>query len=233
MMYKMKHKVITVTALLLLVPSLAFALAPTPPSIFLLVTPDTNDVVAGDSVEFQVSVFPQGTWVNGEITFELENPPEGVTATFVPETWAYPDDAPIIMTLKIATESSQGNIVLNIVASGRECCFEGSGMNLESSADIEVNINGVIEKPVESDDVKQVVNITSITTTTKTVTETKSIISYVTQTITTKTSSISTLTTIEQPIQVADLTYPAITLGVVSALLLGIIMIQKNRVVIK
>ncbi len=225
----MNLKIITVTAFLLLVPSLAFALAPTPPSIFLLVTPDTQDVAAGDSIEFQVNVLPQGTWVNGETTFELKNPPEGVTATFVPDTWNYPDDAPIIMTLKIATEASQGNIVLNIVVSGRECCFEGAGMNLKSNEDIKLNINGVIEKPDESDNIKQVVNITSTTTTTKTVTEVNTIISYVTQTITTKTSSISTLTTIEQPIQVADLTYPTITLGVVSALLLGIIMIQKKQ----
>jgi hypothetical protein len=204
-MYILKFKVLLVTALLLLGTPLAFGLAVSPPSIFLLVSPKIQDTTAGDSIEFELSVLPQGEWENGEVSFELKDPPEGVTAMFVPDTWVFADDAPVIMTVEIAEEISQGNMMLKVVASGRECCYEGEGRDVNSESEIELNI---------------VTQITKTATPNQTTTTTPN--------QTTTTPNNAPLTTIEQPIQVMDFIYPVAALGVILALLFGVILMRKK-----
>jgi len=239
-MYSMKLKVIAVAMLLFLVPSLVFALAPTPPSIFLLVTPDSQIVAAGDSVEFQVSVLPAGTWQNGEVSFNIESLPEGVTVNFVPETWTYEGDLSVTMIVDVAVNVVQGNMVLKIVASGRECCFEGVGENVESSEEIEVNVSGINEKPSDADQVTppdiaspSEMNVITVTESV-TVTTSTTITSTVTQVITTKSSTISpTITNRSETAQISDALYPITVIAMIVIIFGAVIMLRKQNILSK
>lgn len=220
----MTLRIATITVLLILALPAAYALAPEPPSIFIFVSPDTQDVAAGGSAEIQITVLPQGTWVKGEVSFELMDPPEGVTVTFDPNTVEFADEAHVIMTVEVATDASQGNVVLKVVGSGRECCWQGNGKDVDSDVQIQLNVGGSEEKPEESEQPANVVTVTVTITsisfrTISTTTVVSSVTSTVTEVITTKTPGLVTSTTVEQLSPAGDLTLPAVMFGGVVILL--------------
>ncbi len=222
----MKLGIAAIIMLLILVFPVAYGLGQMGPSIFLFVSPDRQDVVAGGSLEFEVRVVPDGAWVRGEVSFELEDPPDGVTAVFVPDTWEYVDETEVVMIVEVASDVPEGSVVLKVVGSGRECCYLGSGQNVGSAAEIELTVTGSveIEEPDEPEQPEQVVTVTVTVTSisfrsVSTTTVLSSVTSTVTDVITTRTPTIATSTTVKQLSQASDLAFPAVMLGVVAVLL--------------
>lgn len=215
----MKLRIAIITVLLILAPQAAFALVPGPPAIFMDASPKTQDVSAGGSVEFKISVYPQGEWREGSVSFELVDPPEGVTAVFVPDTVEFVDMVEVLMTVDVATGAVQGNVTLKVVASGLAYSLGNKEFNVGS----DVKVKLIVSEPDEPEQVKTVtitVTITSISfRSISTTTVVSSVTSTVTDVITTRTPTIATSTTVEQLSQASDLAFPAVAVGVVAVLL--------------
>lgn len=217
----MKVRLGIIAMFLILVLSPAYALDPVPPGIYLWIAPKTQNVASGGSAEFQITPVFLDTWIRGEVSFELMDPPEGVTATFDPDAVEFPDEAQVIMTVKVAADKPEGNIVLNVDVSGRECCWQGNGKDVGTSESVELN---VIHVPPGNKESEQVVTVTVTVTSVSfrsvsTTTVVSSVVSTVTDVITTRTLTIGTSTSVEQLSQVSDLAFPVVMLGVVVVLL--------------
>ena len=185
----MRSTIAAVALLVLLTAPAVLGLAEAPPSIFLGVEPPSPTIAVGGSSNLTVSVYPQGKWTVGHISyFNVTNLPKGVTATFNPEKIdGIPTNgvASTKMTIKAVPDAAQGAVVLTVSAFGRE---DQAGVNLNASIEVPLKIAPAITTTI---------NTTSTTkTSTNTTTKTTTLPSNTTSTIATKTNLTTiTLTT--------------------------------------
>lgn len=190
----------------LLLPEEAFAIGgPGPPDIFIDIEPKSQDLQAGGSATFKVMVYPQSYWDIGNVTLSLSNPPQGVTATFNPEKMTITDfDAfSSTLTVKAAADAPQGRVTLTVRGKGVEYSrtepnSPSNRVNLDSQADVILNIAASYPKTT----------VTTTTTTTKVVTTT------VTTTTTVTVTSSTTMKGEEKP--PTDITYAATTIVLIA-----------------
>ncbi len=188
----------------LIVPA-AFALSDAPPSIFLGVEPPSQNISAGGSATFTVTVYPQGKWVIGQVSLNLTNPPQGVTATFIPERMdgITEDGFASNMTVKAAADAPQGKVTLTVAAKGRET---QSGVNLNASIEVELNIISPTQKT------------TTNTTATRTLTNTTTTTTITTNTTTTTTSPRNTTALVNSTTLLTTITITTTRLNTVTSL---------------
>ncbi len=175
----MRPMIAAVALIVLLTAPAVFALAEAPPSIFIGVEPSSPTIAAGDTANLTVSVYPQGKWSIGHISFfNVTNLPKGVTATFNPgKIDGIPSNgvASTIMTIKAAPDATQGRVVLIVSAYGRE---DQAGVNLNASIEVSLKVTPAITTTS---------NTTTTKTSTNTTTTTTTLLSNTTSTIATKT----------------------------------------------
>jgi hypothetical protein len=215
--------VVTVFTIMMVTPSVAFALAPSPPSIFIQASPSSQDVSTGGSTTFSIDVVPQGEWDTGEVSFDITGLPTGVTATVEsnPATVTVAG-ATLTMTVDAAADAAEGSATLKITANG----VASDGTKSSSDASVTLNVKAG-STPITPPNNKTTTSTTTSNVTapvsTTTVYSTTSVVSTVTKTstevITTHTSEISTKTAVSGFAQASDLTLPATALVVVVALL--------------
>lgn len=194
----MRSTIAAVALLVLLTAPAVFGLAEAPPSIFLGVEPPSPTIAVGDSANLTVSVYPQGKWSVGHISyFNVTNLPKGVTATFNPEKIdGIPTNGVALtqMTIKAAPDAAQGAVVLTVSAFGRE---DQAGVNLNASIEVPLKITPAIT--TTSNTTSTVKTSTNTTTTTITLSSnTTSTVASKTNltTITLTTTSFNTITSL-------------------------------------
>jgi len=128
--------VATVFTILIATPSIAFALAPSPPAIFIQASPASQDVAAGSSTTFKIDVVPQGTWEAGKVTFDITGLPAGVTATVDsnPAT-VTADGASLTLTVQAGADAAAGSATIKIAAAGVASTGEKSDSDATVTAD--------------------------------------------------------------------------------------------------
>ena len=128
---------VTVFTILIATPSIAFALAPSPPAVFIQASPASQDVAAGASTTFKIDVVPQGTWETGKVTFDITGLPAGVIATVDsnPAT-VTADGASLTLTVKAGADAAVGSATVKIAAAG----VASSGEKSESDATVTLNV---------------------------------------------------------------------------------------------
>lgn len=198
----MRSTIAAVALLVLLTAPAIFGLAEAPPSIFLGVEPPSPTIAVGDSANLTVSVYPQGKWSVGHISyFNVTNLPKGVTSTFNPEKIdGIPTNGVALtqMTIKAAPDAAQGAVVLTVSAFGRE---DQAGVNLNASIEVPLKITPAITTTsnTTTSTVKTTTNTTTATTNTTTLSlNTTSTIATKTEltTITLTTTSFNTVTSL-------------------------------------
>lgn len=194
----MRPVIVAVALLVLLTAPAVFGLAEAPPSIFLGVEPPSPTIAVGDSANLTVSVYPQGKWSVGHISyFNVTNLPKGVTATFNPEKiGGIPTNGVALtqMTIKAAPDAAQGAVVLTVSAFGRE---DQAGVNLNASIEVPLKITPAITTTSNTTSIVK----TSTNTTTTTITLSSNTTSTVASktnltTITLTTTSFNTITSL-------------------------------------
>ncbi len=226
-----KLGIAVVTSLLFLAPQVVLGLAPGDPDIFVMSSPTAQEVSAGGSTTFTISVISQEGFED-MVQLTLVDPPEGVTATFDPnpvEVLGF-DTGNSVMTVNVAAGTPEGEVGLKVTGQGV------SETDVERSANIKLNIAGSAQPPPPPSDQQPppsdqqpppsdqqpagpAVTTTVTSTITTTVTTASTVVSTVTDVMTTRTPTIGTVTTIPGFEQAADFTYPAVALVVVVALL--------------
>src|SRR3990172_2046129 len=158
----MRPVIVVVALLVLLTAPAVFGLAEAPPSIFLGVEPPSPTIAVGEFANLTVSVYPQGKWTVGHISyFNVTNLHKGVTATFNPEKIdGIPTNgvASTKMTIKAVPDAAQGAVVLTVSAFGRE---DQAGVNLNASIEVPLKIT-----PATTTTTTNTTTITTNTTTT-------------------------------------------------------------------
>lgn len=235
-----KEAVIVTTILLAIVPT-AFGLAVTPPSLFFGIDPSSQDVQAGGSATFTVSIYPQGDWKTGTVTLSLVNPPQGVTATFNPEKMENIeiDGTAAKMTVKVGADVPQGKVTLTVEGTGTALPQAGQqGADLESKSDVTLNIVSSAQETTNKTTTTTVAaNVTSSTTISSTAT-TSTVTSLVTTTVVTTTTSTFTVISTERTPGAApipkiaangDATLAIAALGVAALLFIaGLLLLQQK-----
>ena len=216
-----------VVLLVLLTAPAVFGLAEAPPSIFLGVEPPSPTIAVGEFANLTVSVYPQGKWSVGHISyFNVTNLPKGVTATFNPEKIdGIPTNgvASTKMTIKAVPDAAQGAVVLTVSAFGRE---DQAGVNLNASIEVPLKIT-----PATTTTTTNTTTITTNTTTTTLPRNTTSTIVTKTNltTITLTTTRFNTVTSLAtsrttptgvlEPASAPDPTIPTVAFIIVLILL--------------
>lgn len=229
----MRSTIAAVALLVLLTAPAVFGLAEAPPSIFLGVEPPSPTIAVGDSANLTVSVYPQGKWNVGHISyFNVTNLPKGVTATFNPEKIdGIPTNgvASTKMTIKAAPDATQGAVVLTVSAFGRE---DQAGVNLNASIEVPLKITPAITTTTSNTTTTKTSTNTTTTTTTTLSSNTTSTVATKTNltTITLTTTSFNTVTSLAtgsrstyagvlKPTPASDPTIPVVAFIIVLILL--------------
>ncbi|MCL4435467.1 MAG: hypothetical protein M1503_09685 [Thaumarchaeota archaeon] len=228
----MRPVLAAVALLVLLTAPAVYALAEAPPSIFLGVEPSSPSIEAGDNATLTVSVYPQGKWTIGHISFfNVTNLPKGVTATFNPQKIdGIPTNgvASTKMTIKATPDAAQGRVVLTVFAFGRE---DQEGVNLNASIEVPLKITPAIKTTSNTTStVKTSTNTTTTTTTlsrnTTSTVATKTNLTTITLTSTSyntvtslATGSRSTYAGVVKPTPAPDITIPVAAFIIVIILL--------------
>jgi hypothetical protein len=215
----MKIAIAIATTLLIILTPTVFGLAAAPPSIFLGAEPASQDIPAGASGVFTVSVYPQGKWDTGYVDFELVNAPAGVTAAFDPERVTVTDVVDSEMTVTIASDAPLGSISIDVRGSGMET---QSGTSVESTAIVKINVVEASENNVTNTDGGETATVTSTITTS----------------VTTTVESTETIINTERPettgapigsLQQPDPTIPMVALVVVVVLIIAAILALRGK----
>ena len=179
----MESRIATVLLIAILVAPMSYALAPGVLAIFLTATPETQNVSAGGSAKFQISIASGGEWVRGSVKLELLQPPNGVSATFEPNPVNLTDTANVTMTAVVAQDVPTQHILLAVRGEGAE---ETSQKVTNSVVAIDINVTGSKAAPSQGGATTSFVTTTATSTTTTTVTTT-----LVSTTTTTVSSGVS------------------------------------------
>ncbi|MCL4435457.1 MAG: hypothetical protein M1503_06265 [Thaumarchaeota archaeon] len=219
-----------VVAIFVLSSITAWGLAPGNPDIYVQSAPASQDVAAGGSAVFTISIISQEGFED-QVQLSVTNPPAGVKVTFDPNPVNVPAYAQGDVKMTVAADSSAtaGAVKLSVVSQGV------TKKDIKQTTQVTVNIgSGGGGQPVKTSTSTTSTSSTTSTTSTTvanatnpvsttTVLSTTSVVSTVTQTttevITTRTSAINTKTTVSGFAQASDLTLPVAALVIVVALL--------------
>jgi hypothetical protein len=227
-----KKIVLPLAVSLLFLSSLAaWGLAPGNPDIFVQVSPTSQDVSAGGSGAFSVTVISQEGFED-DVELTAADLPAGVTVTFDPNPVNVPafGQGDTQMTVNAAADAPTGTITVTFTAQGV------TETDIEQSKDVTVNIAGGGSSPPPSGSSPPPSGsspppsggiVTTTVTTTKTVTT--SVVSTVTEVLTTRTEPLSTKTTIDNFAPANDLTLPVTALVAVVALLAVAAIMLRRR----
>lgn len=208
----------------------AWGLAPGKPDIFVQTSPASQDVSAGGSAAFTISIISQEGFED-QVKLSVADAPAGVTVTFDPNPVDVPAFAQgdVKMTVTADSSAAAGSVKLSVVSQGV------TKTEVKQTNQVTVTISGGGAPPVKTNttSTSSTSSTTSTTSTTvangtnpvstTTVLSTTSVVSTVTQTttevITTRTSALSTKTAVTDFAQASDLTLPVAALVIVVALL--------------
>ncbi len=204
---------------ILAVPEGAFAIVPTAPFIFVEVEPISQDVQAGGSAIFNVSVIPEAAFNTANITLSLVDPPQGVTAVFNPDNRVFTKEGVFnsSMTVKVAADAPQGKQIIKVRGAGS--AFAASDpttpQRIDSTNYVTINITASSTKTT-----------TTTTTTTSTTTVTRGYIENqsVTTLILTNTTTVTTTEGATDPS-----TYAWAVSATVAAIILAVILLLSRR----
>lgn len=162
----------------------AFALAPSPPSIFIQVSPAYQDVAAGASATFKIDVVPQGTWDLGKVTFNITGLPAGVTATLGSNPATVQSGGASLALIVKADANATGSFIIKISAQGVASTGE------KSTSDVSATLN------IRSQNVSTT-TLTHTTTASTTITTTTTQTAIKTATVLTTSTVATTLTSLK------------------------------------
>ncbi|MCL5318203.1 MAG: hypothetical protein M1503_08105 [Thaumarchaeota archaeon] len=165
----MESRVAAVLLIAILVAPMSYALAPGVLAIFLTATPETQNVSAGGSAKFDISIVSKGEWVRGSVKLELLGPPKGVSATFEPNPINLTDKAEVMMTAVVAQDVPTQHILLAVRGEGTE---ETLQKVTNSIVAVDINVTGSKTAPSQGGATTSFVTTTTTSTTTTTVTTT-------------------------------------------------------------
>ncbi|MCL5318752.1 MAG: hypothetical protein M1503_10910 [Thaumarchaeota archaeon] len=163
----MKSGVAAVILISILVAPISYALAPGVLAIFLTSTPETQNVSAGSSAKFNISIVSKGEWVRGSVKLELLGSPKGVSATFEPNPVNLTDKAYVTMTAVVSQDVPTQHILLAVRGEGTE---ETAQKVTNSIVAVDINVTGSKTAPSQGGATTSFVTTTATSTTTVTTT---------------------------------------------------------------
>jgi hypothetical protein len=175
----MRRRIAATVLIVIMAAPLCYALAPGVLAVFLTITPEIQNVSAGDSAKFNVLIVSKGEWTQGIVKLELLEPPKGISAIFEPNPVNLTDKANATMMVIVADDVPAQRILLTVRGEGTE---ETSQKVTNDVVAVDLNVTGSAAPPQEE-------GVTSFITSTTTNTITQTVTATLVSTSTTTVSS--------------------------------------------